>query len=71
LGRRDGLCFSPNARPSVRHDRVSDRVEKIDAEKEARIIKMVFYIGLDVANAAGRPQWNPESRRRIVEAAGN
>ncbi len=53
------------------YHRVSDSVEKIDAEKEARIIRMVFYIGLDVANTAARPQWNPESRRRIVETAGN
>jgi len=53
------------------YHRVSDSVEKIDAEKEARIIKMVFYVGLDVANTTARPQWSPESRRRIVEAVGN
>ena len=51
--------------------RPSDTVDLIDAEKESRIVRMVFYIGLDVANAAQRPQWNPESRRRIVEGAGN
>jgi Zn-dependent M28 family amino/carboxypeptidase len=50
------------------YHRVSDSVEKIDAEKASRIVKMVFYLGLDVANAAERPQWNPESRRHIVEA---
>lgn len=53
------------------YHRPSDSVDKIDAEKESRIIRMVFYVGLQVANAAERPQWNPESRRRIVEAAGN
>jgi len=42
-------------------------VDKIDAEKEARIVRMVFYIGLDVANATARPEWNPASRREIVE----
>jgi Zn-dependent M28 family amino/carboxypeptidase len=50
------------------YHRVSDSVEKIDAEKASRIVKMVFYLGLDVANAGERPQWNPESRRQIVEA---
>jgi hypothetical protein len=50
------------------YHRVSDSVEKIDAEKASRIVKMVYYLGLDVANAAERPQWNPESRRQIVEA---
>ena len=53
------------------YHRPSDTVDLIDAEKESRIVRMVFYIGLEVANAAQRPQWNPESRRRIVEAGGN
>lgn len=53
------------------YHRPSDTVDLIDAEKESRIVRMVFYIGLDVANAAQRPRWNPESRRRIVEGAGN
>jgi hypothetical protein len=49
------------------YHRAGDSVDKIDAEKEARIVRMVFYIGLDVANATARPQWNPASRREIVE----
>ncbi|MDO8665055.1 MAG: M28 family peptidase, partial [Gemmatimonadales bacterium] len=53
------------------YHQATDSPDKIDAEKEARIIRMAFYIGLDVANTTARPQWNPESRRRIVEAAGN
>jgi len=50
------------------YHRPSDSVEKIDAEKAARIVRMVFYVGLEVANAAQRPQWDPESRRRVVQA---
>jgi len=46
---------------------VSDSPDKIDAEKEARIVKLVFYLGLDIANAPQRPRWNPESYRRIVK----
>jgi hypothetical protein len=46
---------------------VSDSPDKIDAEKEARIVRLVFYLGLDVANATARPQWNPDSYRRIVQ----
>ena len=49
------------------YHQVSDTVDKIDAEKAARIVQMVFHIGLDVANTTERPQWNPESRARIVE----
>ena len=49
------------------YHQVSDEVAKIDAEKEARIIQLVFYLGLEIANAAKRPQWNPDSFRRIVQ----
>ena len=51
------------------YHRVSDSVDKIDAEKASRIVKMVFFLGLDVANAEERPQWNPASRASIVEPA--
>ena len=48
------------------YHRPSDSVDKIDFEKESRIVKLVFYLGLDVANAADRPKWNPDSYARIV-----
>jgi hypothetical protein len=44
-----------------------DEVSKIDAEKEARIVKLVFYLGLELANAKDKPKWNPESYRKVVE----
>lgn len=43
-----------------------DHVEKIDAEKESRIVRLIFYLGLEVANAAEKPKWNPESYAEIV-----
>ena len=49
------------------YHRATDSVDKIDAEKAARIVRMVFYVGLEVANATARPQWNPASRAQIVE----
>jgi hypothetical protein len=52
------------------YHRPTDSADKIDADQEARILRLVFYLGLDVANATARPAWNPESRRRIVEEAG-
>jgi hypothetical protein len=47
-----------------------DEMGTIDAEKAARVLRMAFYVLLDVANAASRPQWDPEARRRIVQGAG-
>lgn len=43
-----------------------DEPESIDAEKAARIARLVFYLGVEVGNAAERPKWNPESYARIV-----
>ena len=44
----------------------SDHVEKINAEKEARIVRLIFHLGLEVANAPDRPRWDPESYAEIV-----
>jgi len=49
------------------YHRVTDSPDKIDAEKESRVVKLVFYLGQEVANAPERPKWNPESYREIVE----
>jgi len=49
------------------YHRPSDEPSKIDAEKESRIIKLVFYLGLQVADNPERPKWNPESYKEIVE----
>ncbi len=59
------ILFFFNATHEDYH-RASDEVEKIDAEKTARIVKLMFYLGLEVANAAERPKWDPESYDRIV-----
>jgi hypothetical protein len=45
---------------------VDDELERMDAEKETRITKLLFYLGLELANADARPQWNPESYDEIV-----
>jgi Zn-dependent M28 family amino/carboxypeptidase len=48
----------------------SDSPDKIDSEKESRILRLLFYLGQDVANTTVRPKWNPESYRQIVEGPG-
>lgn len=49
------------------YHRPSDEPSRIDAEKESRIIKLVFYLGLEIANNPQRPKWNPDSYKEIVE----
>jgi Zn-dependent M28 family amino/carboxypeptidase len=46
---------------------VTDSPDKIEGEKESRILRLLFYLGQEVANAPNRPQWNPASKAEIVE----
>jgi hypothetical protein len=52
------------------YHRPTDDVSRMDAEKGARISKLVFYLGLELANAPERPMWNPESFAEIVDMGG-
>jgi Zn-dependent M28 family amino/carboxypeptidase len=45
----------------------SDEPNRIDGEKEARLVRLLFYLGTTVADAVSRPHWTPESYREIVE----
>ena len=47
----------------------SDHPEKIDAEKESRIVRMLFWLGLEIANAPMRPKWNEASYKEVVASA--
>lgn len=49
------------------YHRPSDVAEKINTEKVLRFTRLLFYLGLEVANAEQRPQWDPESYGQIVE----
>jgi hypothetical protein len=52
------------------YHRPSDSPDKIDAEKESRIVRLMFYLGHEIGSTQARPQWNPESYKEIVEGAG-
>jgi len=58
------LFFFSGTHPELH--RSTDDLSRTDADKAARVLKMVFYVALDVANATPRPQWDPAARQRIV-----
>lgn len=43
-----------------------DEPDRVDTEKAARISQLLFFLGMEVANADQRPRWNPESYKAIV-----
>jgi hypothetical protein len=49
------------------YHRVTDSPDKIDSEKEARILRLLFFLGREIGDAPARPKWNPESYREIVD----
>ena len=49
------------------YHQVSDSPDKIDSDKESRILQLLFYLGQAVANNPQRPQWNPDSYAKIVQ----
>lgn len=49
------------------YHRPSDEPDKIDNDKAARIARLVFHLGMEIAVREAPPRWDPDSRRRIVE----
>jgi hypothetical protein len=51
------------------YHQVTDSPDKIESEKEARILRLIYYLGREVGDAPARPKWNPASYHEIVEGA--
>jgi hypothetical protein len=48
------------------YHQASDSPERLEAEKEARIVRLMFYLGWDIGNAPARPKWNQASYDKYV-----
>ncbi|HEX9893707.1 MAG TPA: M20/M25/M40 family metallo-hydrolase [Gemmatimonadales bacterium] len=48
------------------YHRPSDQPEKIDAEKEARIVQLIYWLAREIGNAPERPQWERASYAKYV-----
>jgi len=59
------LFFTSGTHPD--YHRPSDSADRIDAEKESRLVRLLFHLIGTVADQEARPRWNPESFRQIVE----
>ena len=52
------------------YHRPSDEVSRMDISKATRTTKLLFYLGMAVANDPERPRWNPDSYAEIVDNGG-
>jgi len=48
----------------------SDTAAAIDTDRAARILRLAFYVGTDIANAKRSPAWTADGRRAYLESAG-
>lgn len=62
------LFFTSGLHPD--YHRVSDAPAALDVDKVARYAQLAYYVGMDIANSATRPKWNPDSYKQIVQEAG-
>jgi len=44
----------------------ADNLDRADPAQATRIARLAFHVGLQVANAAGRPVWDPQARARLA-----
>jgi hypothetical protein len=59
------LFFTSGTHPD--YHTPSDEPDRIDGEKESRLVRLLFHLGSTIANQGSRPKWTPESYRRIVQ----
>lgn len=53
------------------YHQVTDHVDKIDFEKMARVGRLIFYTGLEIADADEPPRWDADAYDRVVEESEN
>jgi hypothetical protein len=59
------LFFTSGTHPD--YHRPEDEPERIDGEKQSRLVRLLFHLGHTIANQPSRPRWTAESYRQIVE----
>lgn len=47
-----------------------DEPDRILYEKTSRIARLIFFLGLEVADSDERPEWDPAAYRRVVDGGG-
>jgi len=60
------LFFTSGLHPDYHEP--SDSPDKIEAEKEARLLQLVFWMGQAVGNAANKPSWNSGALEQVKQA---
>ncbi|MGD2120577.1 MAG: M20/M25/M40 family metallo-hydrolase [Gemmatimonadota bacterium] len=76
----DQFAFAQEGIPGIfffsgLHDnlhRPSDELEEVDCEKAARVTRLMFHFGYEVAQTTGRPQWTEAGQEMLagLEAGG-
>ena len=60
-----GIFFFSGLHPDLH--RPSDELEKVDCDKAARVARLMFYLGYEVAQDDERPQWADAGREMLAD----
>jgi hypothetical protein len=60
------LFFTSGLHPD--YHQPGDSPDKIEADKEARLLRLIFWLGQGVGNAPARPSWNPGALDQVRTA---
>ena len=63
------LFFTSGLHPD--YHGAGDTPEKIDWDKVARFARLAYQMGMEIANTAERPKWDPASYQKYVAGAGH
>jgi Zn-dependent M28 family amino/carboxypeptidase len=58
------LFFTSGIHPD--YHQPTDAPERINGEKESRLVRLLFHLGATIADQGSRPRWRAESYRQIV-----
>jgi hypothetical protein len=76
--RSDHFAFAAREIPAIffttglheQYHQPSDQAHLIDNDKLARITRLLFHFGLEIANASARPQWTRDGLETVRRATG-
>jgi len=60
-----GIFFFSGIHPDLH--RPSDHLERADCDKAARVARLMFYLGYEVAQAHGKPRWTAAGEEMLAE----
>jgi len=64
-----GIFFFSGLHPDLH--RPSDELENVNCDKAARVARLIFHFGMEVAEADEKPHWTAAGREMLAQLQGS